>query len=233
MNANTSINTRTAKQTEILLVLHEQALRPPELEYEYMTGRLIKQLENGRFGTPLTDDGYYRARQIGERLRFAGYTTIYTDKFVTAYETARIIAQYCKGGAATVMIDNRIRESRLTYLDRNRYSQLMCSIREGHVNAIVEDWINNHPAEFDDLVSAYVELWNDIIRSHEGQKTVVVVHLEGLLLFPSLLLGLDCRQMTKINVPRGIPLHILLSDEPPLISFDKTTSTPMNTRASA
>jgi broad specificity phosphatase PhoE len=219
-----TITTRTSRTTEILLILHEQALRPSNLEYEYMTGRLIDDLDSGRFGRPLTDDAYGRATLLGERLRGYGYSTIYTDNFITPLETARVIAENINDAQTSLMIDRRIRESRLFYLDRQRHQSLVSRVQSGHANAILDDWMDRCPNDLDDLVDGHTELWNDVVRLRQGQKVILILHLEGFLLYPTLLLGLQPSDMSKFNIPRGNPVHILLSDQAPLITFNAVST---------
>jgi len=207
--------------TEVFLILHEKTNRPSDLEYEYMTGKLVSRISTGDFGAVLTPEGCRRARALGRRLAGVDLTAIYADDFIVPQETARLIA-FGMGSERTVPVfkDGRLGESDLSYLTRRRFQQLGRLEAAGDPNATIRDWIEHCPNDFANLVSRHVEAWNEIIRAHVGRKLALVLHVEGFLLCPALLLGLTGDRMTSLHIPRAHPAHVrLFPDRPPLVSF--------------
>jgi broad specificity phosphatase PhoE len=207
--------------TEVFLILHERAHRPEDLEYEYMTGKLAEQLEQRAFGPALTAAGRRRARQVGKRLGGLGLSFMVTDPFITVAETAKVIASAAEAEEAVpVTTDRRIRESDLSYLTRRRFESLGRAEAAGDPNATIRDWLEHRPEDFADLVSQHTSLWNQLVEANSGKKFALVLHVEGFLLYPTLLLGSPPERMVCLHVPRAHPVHVrLFPDRLPLTSL--------------
>jgi len=209
------------KVTEVFLILHERAHRPPELEYEYMTGQLRQQLEEKAFGQELTRVGARRARKIGKHLHELNLACIVTENFSTPRVTARFIAKAAGDEKPIpIILDDRICESDLSYLTRERFQQLGQAEKTGDPNATVRDWMEHCPKNFADLVSKHITVWNEILDNHTGQRFAYVLHVEGMLLYPALLLGLPPEKMACLHISRTHPIHVrLYSNRSPLLSL--------------
>lgn len=209
------------KSTEIFLILHERAHRPKGLEYEYMTGRLVKELGRKAYGKVLTPAGQRRARSVGKFLASAGLALIVTDDFIVPYETAFLIAKAAgRRKAIPVHTDQRVRESDLSYLSRARFTSLGETEAAGDPNATIRDWIHLHPEDFEDLVCGHVALWNELVSQNAGSKYALVLHVEGFLLYPTLLLGCPAENMISLHIPRAHPVHVRLwPNRLPVVSF--------------
>jgi broad specificity phosphatase PhoE len=209
------------KVTEIFLILHEHANRPPGLEYEYMTGRLRQQLEEGVFGRDLSPEGERRARKMGRCLKGLDIDFIVTEDFSTPRATAQLIAKAGRTDKPIpVNLDERICESDLSYLTRDRFEQLGNAEADGDPNATIRDWMEQCPGDFSALVSKHIEAWNNVVNANTGKRFAFVLHVEGFLLYPTLLFGLPPEKMACIHIPRAHPLHVrLYPAHLPLVSF--------------
>jgi hypothetical protein len=150
---------------------------------------------------------------------------ILTDSFVTPFETAQILATSIdKPGWIPVLTDQRICESDLSSLTRARFERLGEAEAGGDPNAAIRDWIEQRPDDVADLVSRHVGLWNETVLANAGKKFAMVLHVEGLLLYPVLLLGAAPTQMVSLHIPRAHPIHVrLFPDRPPLLSVGDET----------
>jgi broad specificity phosphatase PhoE len=209
------------RPVEVFLVLHERANRPAALEYEYMTGALRSALGRRIFGPALTDNGMQRAREVGRRLSGLRVKFILTEPFVTPLETAKVLARSAgQRPPIPVITDTRIRESDLSYLTRRRFEALGKAEAAGDPNAAIRDWMTQRPVDFAELVRGHVDLWNEVVAANPSRKFVLVLHVEGLLLYAALLLGAPPRRMASLHVPRAHPIHVrLFPRQPPLVSF--------------
>jgi broad specificity phosphatase PhoE len=209
------------RMTDVFIILHEKCKRPSELEYEYMTGKLKARIDDRAFGGVLMPDGRRRARALGRKLAGLDLAAIYVDDFIVARETARLIARGTGAEPAiTVATDRRLCESDLSYLTRRRFQELGKREANGDPNATIRDWVDRCSEDFASLVSQHVDIWNEIVTAHEGQKVAIVLHVEGFLLYPALLLGLAPEQIVSLHIPRDHPVHVrLFADRPPLVSF--------------
>lgn len=216
-----SLSVHSSRTMELFLILHEQAYRPEGLEYEYMSGRLAKKLTDREFGRVLTVDGERRARKLGRRLAGLGLAFVVTGDFITPLEASRVIAGAAGNGRTLpVVTDSRLRESDLSYLTRKRFRALGRAEAQGDPNATIRDWIDQRPADFADLVAKHISFWNELVEANGGKKVAIVLHVEGLLLYPVLLLSSPPEKLACFHIPRAHPVHIrLFPDRPPLVSF--------------
>lgn len=206
--------TQPAKVTEVFLILHERANRPLDREFEYMTGRLRAELQNGEFGPALDPDAEMRARILGERLRGFELKSIVTESFVTPAETARVIAMAAGlNPTSQIRYDSRMLEGDLSYLSQSRFDELGNIEADGDPNATLKDWMNQNPRDFDALVAAHISVWNDTVQEFVGNRIAFVLHVEGFLLLTALLLGLDAKKLGRIQISRGSPVHVRLHPE--------------------
>lgn len=212
------------KLTEIFLVMHEQAYRPEGLEFDYMVGNLREDLDNNIYGRYLTVGGEERAKAVGQCIKDVKPEFIVTEDFATPRETARIIAQ--EAGIAeqiSIIFDNRICESNLSYLSKSHFKTLVISEHEGDPNAAIRNWMQNMPDDFDRLIANHLQLWNEMVIKHHGAKFLYVLHVEGILLYLTLLLGLQPTKMCSLHIARSNPIHVrLFPDKDPVISFMHT-----------
>jgi broad specificity phosphatase PhoE len=198
--------------TEVFLILHEHHVRPPELEYEYATGRLRNDLEHRKFGEPLSQKSVKRLRELGALLKDRQLRKIITDDFIITRETARHLAAGAGlDHAAIVRLDSRVRESDLSYLGADQFRKLGDIEGAGEANAALLHWMTHRPDDFDALRRGHVELWNESLRSFAGGRYLFVLHVEGILLFTALSLGLASSAMHRLLVPRNCPVHISLA----------------------
>ena len=216
-----SLRTHPSQATEVFLILHEHARRPEGREYEYMTGQLRHTLERTECGRALTEEGERRAREMGKRLSHVDLAFIVTEGFITPRETARLVAEEAANGERIPIIeDPRVRESDLSHLSRPRFDELSKQEREVDPSAAIRDWMQQRPEDFNDLVAGHIELWNQFLDAHAGKRFAFVLHVEGLLLYPLLLLGLQPEKITCLLVPRAHPVHVrLYAHRDPLLSF--------------
>lgn len=186
-----------------------------------MTGQLRQQLEERAFGRDLTPKGERRARKIGTCLKGLGPSFIITEDFCTPRVTAQLIAKAASNQEPVpVILDNRICESDLSYLARDRFLQLGNAEAVGDPNATIRDWMEQCPEDFANLVSKHIDVWNEVVGANPGKRFAFVLHVEGFLLYPTLLLGLPPEKMVCLHIPRAHPLHIrLYPGHPPLVSF--------------
>ncbi len=204
--------------------MHEQAYRPEGLEFDYMVGNLREELNNNAFRKLLTIEGENRARAIGISLRTMMPDVIVTEDFATPRETARIISEVAGvGKPISLVFDKRICEGKLSYMSKKHFKELVKIENEGDPNATIRDWISNSPEDFDNLVKMHIDTWNEQIKSYSGERIVFVLHVEGVLLYPTLLLSLKPKMMCCLQIPRSLPINIkLFPDKDPVIRFGIT-----------
>lgn len=215
------INLRPEKPTEVFLVLHETAYRPPGLEYEYMTGQLRTEIQQGKFDRVLAPAGEDRARRLGPLFSQLNLAFVLTDEFPVPLETARCIVAHADSNKATpIRTDTRVRESNLSYLTRTRFEALGKLEAAGDPNAALRDWMDHSPDDFGSLVKGHADLWNDVLSEAAGKTFALVLHIEGFLLYPTLVMGSAPERMTSLHIPRDHPVHIRLwPDRDPVVSF--------------
>jgi len=215
-----AVNINPKEATEVFLILHEQANRPADKEFEYMTGQLRDELERKAYSRVLTEDGEQQARAVGKQLKGVDLQAIVTEDFSVPRETALIIAEELNGGKVPIITDPRIRESNLSYLTPSRFQYLSEIERAKDPNAVLRDWMRECPDDYESLVLDHVSIWNEFTRKFTGKRFAFVLHVEGFLLYPVLLLGLGPGHIGSIHIPRGHPVHArLLPDERPVISI--------------
>jgi len=215
------INLRPEKPTEVYLVLHETAYRPPGLEYEYMTGQLRDDIRQRKYERVLAPSGEARARRLGPLFSQLNLAFVLTDEFPVPLETARCLVTRTESNNATpVRTDARVRESNLSYLTRARFEALGKLEAAGDPNAALRDWIDHSPDDFASLVKGHADLWNEVLSEAGGKNFALVLHIEGFLLYPTLAMGAAPERLTSLHIPRDHPVHIRLwPDRDPVISF--------------
>ena len=215
--------THPAHPTELFLVLHEQAFRPDGLEYEYMTGRLRdRQGTQELGGRALTEEGERRARAMGRALRGVGISTVVTEGFCVTRETTRLMMEEAGLDRAAVeyLEDGRVGESDLSFLDPARFEELGSAEGEGNPNATLRVWLRECPDDFERIVRDHTALWNELVEPRAGGRLLLVLHVEGVLVLTALALGLPVREMQRLHVPRGCPVHVRLwPDADPTVSL--------------
>ena len=216
-----SLNAYPGTATEVFLILHEHAHRPQGCEYEYMTGQLRQNLDQNAFGRVLTFEGEERAREVGRRLKGVGLSFIVTESFSVTLETARLVSEESRdNGSVPIMKDARIRESDLSYLSKKRFQELGEAEEHSNPNATIGDWMRRCPTDFEHLVAGHVELWNELLSAHSGERFAFVLHVEGFLLYTVLLLGLEPQMIGSLHIPRAHPIHVrLYQKQNAVISF--------------
>jgi broad specificity phosphatase PhoE len=208
------INLRPPKMTEVFLVLHEHHCRPAELEYAYAIGELRADLERKKYGEPLSEKSIHRLREIGVQLKGKGLRKIITEDFIVTRETARHLAIAADlDYSTTVELDRRVRESDLSYLGVDEFKALGEREAGREANATLAHWMANRPGDFEALQRDHIELWNEALRSLAGGSYLFVLHVEGILLFTALSLGLPPSAMGRLLLPRNCPVHVTLSPE--------------------
>lgn len=216
-----TINLNPLKPTQVFLILHERAHRPKDLEYEYMTGNLTGELQRRAYGRVLSLEGEHRAQNVGKLFAPLKLSFIVTDDFIVTYETSRLIAKAAaRGKTMPIYTDCRIRESDLSYLTRSRFRALGKTEAAGDPNATIRDWMQRCPKDFAGLVSNHIDVWNELLRTQAGKRFAMVLHVEGFLLYLTLLMGCHPQQIVSLHIPRAHPIHVRLwPSRPPVISF--------------
>ena len=224
--ADDGIHLHPPSLTEVFLILHEHHLRPTGPEYEYATGQLRKELEEKKFGEPLSNKAVERLRELGLQLQGKALRKIITEDFIATRETARHLA----AGAGLdypgiVQFDPRVRESDLSYLSAAEFNGLGKKEGAGEANAALSHWMAHRPGDFENLRRDHVTLWNDALQSFGGGRYLFVPHVEGIVLLTALSLGLPPSSMGRLLLPRNCPVHISLApDRDPIVCICDTES---------
>lgn len=205
--------------TEVFLILHEHHLRPSELEYEYATGQLRDDLERKKFGEPLSQKAIDRLSELGVHLKGKLLRKIITEDFIVTRETARhLSAAAGLDHTAAIQFDPRVRESDLSYLSPDQFNNLGKREAAREPNAALLHWMANNPNDFVALQRDHIQLWNEALRSFAGGPYLFVLHVEGILLFTALCLGLSPSVMGRLLLPRNCPVHVTLTpDRDPIV----------------
>lgn len=126
---------------------------------------------------------------------------------------------------ASIKLDDRVCESNLDFLTRDEFCALGLAEANGDANATVRAWMERRRRDFDRLKAAHVSLWNELLASLEGSAFVYVLHVEGLLLYTTLALGLPATALGRIQIPRRCTVHVtLFPDRDPLVSVQDSAA---------